>query len=108
MALLPDEDPAQFAALTTLFQQGRFQALLDQGALWMERHPHSSFLQLLLGSAEARLGQADAAIACFRKAIAIQPGNVDAHNNLGILFANLGRDDEAATAFRKVIALQPQ
>ncbi|HEY2836980.1 MAG TPA: tetratricopeptide repeat protein [Rhizomicrobium sp.] len=107
MALLPDEDPAQFAALTTLFQQGRFQALLDQGALWVERHPHSSFLQLLLGSAHARLGRQDAAIACLGKAIALQPGNADAHVNLGILFANLGRDEEAAAAFRKVIVLVP-
>jgi protein O-GlcNAc transferase len=107
MALLPDEDPAQFAALTTLFQQGRFQALLEQGPLWAERHPQSSFLQLLLGSAHARLGQTDAAIACLGKAVTIQPGNADAHINLGILFANLGRDDEAAAAFRKVIALKP-
>jgi predicted O-linked N-acetylglucosamine transferase (SPINDLY family) len=107
MAALPDEDPAPFAALTALFRQGRFQALLDQGAPWVARHPHSSFLQLLLGSAEARLGRADAAIACFRQAVAIRPDNVDAHNNLGILFANLGRDAEAAAAFRAVIALQP-
>jgi protein O-GlcNAc transferase len=107
MALLPDEDPAQFAALTTLFQQGRFQALLDQGGLWLERHPHSSFLQMLLGSAHARLGHTDAAIACLGKAIVLKPGNADAHNNLGLLFANLGRDEEAAAAFRNVIALSP-
>ena len=107
MTLLPEDDPALFAALTTLFQQGRFQALLDQGALWAERHPRSSFLQLLLGSAHARLGQTDAAIACLGKSIALQPGNADAHNNLGFLFANLGRDEEAAAAFRNVIALSP-
>ena len=107
MALLPDEDPAQFAALTTLFQQGRFQALLDQGGLWSARHPRSSFLQLLLGSALARLGQQDAAIACFEKAVAIRPDNADAHNNLGILLATLGRDEEAMAAFGRVIALRP-
>ena len=107
MSVLPDENPAQFGALTMLFQQGRFQALLDQSALWTARHPRSSFLQLLLGSAHARLSQHDAAIGCFGKAIAIRPGNADAHNNLGILFATLGRDDEATAAFRQVIALLP-
>ena len=76
-------------------------------ALWAERHPRSSFLQLLLGSAEARLGRTDAAIACFRQAVAIRPDNADAHNNLGILLAGLGRDDQAASAFRNVIALVP-
>ena len=107
MALLPHEDPAQFGALTALFQQGRFQALLDQGPLWTERHPHSSFLQLLLGSAHARLGQNDAAISSFHRALALRPDNPDAHINLGILFAGLGRDAEAAASFRRVIALAP-
>ena len=107
MALLPDEDPVEFAALTTLFQHGRFQALLDQSALWTGRHPRSSFLQFLLGSAHARLGQPDAAIACFEKAVAIQPGNAEAHHNLGILFATLGRDDDAVASLSQVIALAP-
>ena len=107
MAVLPDEDPAQFGALTMLFQQGRFQALLDQGALWAQRHPRSSFLQLLLGSAHARLGRPEAAIACFGQAILLQPRNADAHNNLGILFAGLGRDEDATASFRNVIALVP-
>ncbi|HXS06092.1 MAG TPA: tetratricopeptide repeat protein [Rhizomicrobium sp.] len=107
MALLPDEDPAQFAALTTLFQHGRFQALLDQSALWTGRHPRSSFLQFLLGSAHARLNQPDAAIACFEKAIAIRPDHAEAHHNLGILFAMLGRDDDAVAALGKVITLSP-
>ena len=101
MTALPDEDPAQFGALTMLFQQGRFQALLDQSIPWVVRHPRSSFLQLLLGSAHARLGRHDAAIACFDQAIVLQPGNADAHNNLGILFASLGRDAEATASFRK-------
>ena len=107
MTLLPEENPSQFAALTALFQQGHFQALLDQGTLWAERHPRSSFLQLLLGSAQARLGRHDAAIACFQRAIAIRPDNAEAHNNLGILFAGLGHDEQAASAFRRVVALVP-
>ena len=107
MALLSDDDPAQFAALTTLFQHGRFQALLEQGENWSARHPRSSYLQLLLGSAHARLGQHDAAIACFGRALALKPDSADAHIHLGISHASLGRDAEAAAAFRQVIALLP-
>jgi predicted O-linked N-acetylglucosamine transferase (SPINDLY family) len=107
MAALPDEDPAQFGALTALFRQGQFAALLDQEAAWSARFPRSSFLQVLLGAAEARLGRHDAAIAHFRQAVAILPGNAEAHSNLGILLGTLGRDAEAATAFGAVIALLP-
>jgi protein O-GlcNAc transferase len=107
MAHLPDDDPSQFAALTTLLQHGRFAALLEQGESWSARHPRSSYLQLLLGSAHARLGRHDAAIACFSKALALKPGNADAYIHLGISEASLGRDKEAAAAFRQVIALQP-
>ena len=107
MAVLPEEDPAQFGALIALFRQGRLAALLEQSAVWSKRHPNSSFLQTLLGSAHARLGQHQDAIACFAKAVERRPENVEAHNNLGMLYGALGQDQEAADSFAKVVALLP-
>ena len=37
----------------------------------------------------------------------IQPINLAAHNNLGVMFYNLGRFDEAESCYRKLIALKP-
>ena len=107
MELSPEQDPAQLGALITLLRQGRLAAVLEQGEPLTARHPRSSFLQLLLGSAHVGLGRAESAIAHFNKALEIKPDNADAHLNLGILFANLGRDDEAIACFSRVIAIVP-
>jgi tetratricopeptide (TPR) repeat protein len=51
--------------------------------------------------------QADAAIAEFRKAIAINPHFLDAHNNLGAALAGQGRLDEAIAAYQQAIRANP-
>ena len=107
MDVAPEPDPAQFAALTALFQQGRLAAVLEQGEPLSARHPRCSFLHVLLGSAHAGLGRFEPAIACFTRALEIEPDNAEALLNLGVLFANLGRDEEAITCFSKVIAIAP-
>ena len=81
MEFSPEQDPAQFGALTALLRQGRLAAVLEQGEPLAARHPRSSFLQLLLGSAHAGLGHAEPAIAHFNKALEIKP-EVDWHSPL--------------------------
>ncbi len=107
MDVSPEQDPAQFAALTTLFRQGRLAAVVEQGEALAARHPRSSFLHMLLGSAHAGLGLAESAIAYFNRALEIKPDNAEAYLGLGILFANLGRDEQAITCFTKVVAIIP-
>jgi tetratricopeptide (TPR) repeat protein len=51
----------------------------------------------------------DAAIACYRKALALDPKNAAAHNNLGSVLCDGKRDYDAAIAcFRAVITLDPK
>ena len=45
--------------------------------------------------------------AACRRAITLQPGNVEAHSNLGVALANLGRMQEAVSAYRCAIAAKP-
>ena len=49
----------------------------------------------------------DKAIAAYRKAVAADAGNVDAHGALGVALAQGGRYAEAETALRRAVALAP-
>src|SRR5262249_49967828 len=50
----------------------------------------------------------DGDIACFRKAIALDPKYAQAHNNLGIALQGKDQVEEAIASFRKAIALDPK
>jgi tetratricopeptide (TPR) repeat protein len=53
-------------------------------------------------------GQVDEAIACFRKAIELDPKLAQAHGNLGNALYGKGQVDEAIACFRKAIAIDPK
>src|SRR5262249_22381215 len=53
-------------------------------------------------------GRVDEAIACFQKAIALDPKNARAHANLGYALHRLGKVDEALAAFQECIRLNPK
>jgi superkiller protein 3 len=46
-------------------------------------------------------------VECYRRALKIDPGFGEAHNNLGILLTKQGRTDEAVAEYRKAIELNP-
>ncbi len=50
----------------------------------------------------------DEAIACFRKAIDLDPKNAYGHHNLGVALKGKGQVDEAIACFQKAIALDPK
>jgi tetratricopeptide (TPR) repeat protein len=61
-----------------------------------------------LGDALDDNGQTDEAIACWRKAIDLDPTLANAHNNLGAILCDVKRDyDGAIACFRKAIELDP-
>src|SRR5262249_2107962 len=53
------------------------------------------------------LGRLDEAAEAYRKAVALQPDLVAAHNDLGLTLFRLGRPAGAEAAFRKVLTLRP-
>jgi tetratricopeptide (TPR) repeat protein len=50
----------------------------------------------------------DEAIACFRKAIQVDPKLADAHTNLGVALADKGQVDEAIDCYNKALAINPK
>ena len=53
-------------------------------------------------------GQLDEAIACYKKAIELDPKDARAHYNLGIALAAKGQVDEAIAYYKKAIELDPK
>ena len=53
-------------------------------------------------------GQLDEAIACYRKAIELDPKNATAHSNLGNALRAKGQLDEAIACYKKAIELDPK
>lgn len=50
----------------------------------------------------------NAAVASFRKAVAAEPNNADAHNMLGFSLRWAGRMDEAFAAYERALKLDPK
>jgi len=61
-----------------------------------------------LGVEFASAGNSNAAIAQYRKAIALRPGYAQAHNNLGFEIAHLGAGSQAESEYRQAIAIDPK
>jgi tetratricopeptide (TPR) repeat protein len=60
------------------------------------------------GKMHYRNGKLSNAERAFRKAVKINPGHVDAHNDLGNLYLQQGRPREAYNAYRKALKIAPE
>jgi len=56
----------------------------------------------------ASMGEIDRALAEYRAAAEVDPGNVDLHRHLGSAFFKVSRNVEAAEAFEKAVTLEPK
>jgi len=60
-----------------------------------------------LGEAYRALGRLSDAVACYRRALALEPGFAEAHYNLGNALMDQGKLDEAVASYRRALALRP-
>ena len=61
-----------------------------------------------LGAAAYMLGDDDAAINNFKKAIQMDPRTANAHYGLGLVYSKIGQHKEASAEFLKTIELDPE
>ena len=52
-------------------------------------------------------GKLDEAVACYRRALQLQPDHAEAHNNLGNALQDQGKLDEAVACYRRALQLKP-
>ena len=69
-----------------------------------QKFPRYALAWFNLGNTVRDQGRVEAALEFYRRAIAIDAGQVEAHNNLGAALMTLGRLDEAEQAFRDALA----
>ena len=69
--------------------------------------PRSAAYWMNKGSIAYTYGNAQAAVECFSKAIAVDPNNGSAYFNLGISYGELGQYDQALSSIDRAIELNP-
>jgi tetratricopeptide (TPR) repeat protein len=60
-----------------------------------------------LGNTLFDLGQIEAALMCFSRVLTVDPGNIMAMNDMGVVYAATNRTDEATALFRRVRDIEP-
>ena len=70
--------------------------------------PHEADAHVLLGMAYSKLGDTAEEAAAYRAALAIDPENTPARNNLAVLDLREGRHVQAMRGFRDAVANDPQ
>jgi uncharacterized protein (TIGR03032 family) len=90
-----------------LRRQGRWIETLQRLKLAAEAAPGRADLLNDLGNLYQELGDQDAAMASYRRAVQVQPGFVAAHQNLGYLSYNYGEPEEALRHYEQAQHLAP-
>ena len=101
----PPQDQLQM--LINLYSQGQLQQALEQAAVLLRQFPSSSVLYNISGAVYKGLGQWDASIEAYNKALAIKPDYADAYNNMGNALQDQGKLEEAIEAYNKALAIKP-
>lgn len=95
-------------SLVRLFKQGQLSEALTQGKALSGHYPGDPTVHNILGVINARIGQAEIALACYDRALAIKPDFAEVHNNRGNLLNRLGQNAAAITSFRQALQIKPQ
>lgn len=108
------QDPVQPDALhlmaLTLKKSGRLTESLPYYQLIVERYPEAAFLPVVLGNYANALREGkdfSKARTCLERALAINPNDAGALNNLGLIQQDLGDVPAASASFSRAVELNP-
>jgi tetratricopeptide (TPR) repeat protein len=104
-AAAPDESRLALASL--LFRTGQFAEARDLLERLLEKNPSSTDLYLHLGETRVRLGDAAGALAAFRKAHELNPGDAAAAFGFARALELSGQRQFAASAYEEVLKIDP-
>jgi len=90
-----------------LERQGRWDELHQLGRQWTRSESHEALAWFVLGRAASGLQRHGEAIAAYRQAVALEPGDVYSINNLGQAYRDSGQTGEAMRTWREAIRVNP-
>lgn len=99
--------PPEVAELIALFQRGAYDQVIARAALLETSFPREALISVVAGAAHAARGDLPAAVASHRRALAIDPQNIDAHYNLALALQQHGDAASAEASYRAVVTRAP-
>jgi len=96
----------QINSVIELFSGGKLQEALKSLSVLINKYPSESLLFNIRGACYAGLGQFNAAVKDYEKAIAIKPDYSKAHFNLGGTLQELGQLDAAVESYKKTLVIE--
>lgn len=106
LRIAPDNADAMHLLGTIAYQQGKYESALDQISKALACKPTGAMYGNL-GLIYQALDNPDAAVACFREALALDPEDAFTYNNLGIVMRSRGKLAAAVESFLKALAIRP-
>ena len=100
------QDAEQLSRQILQFDPGNGDALHLLGSIALQVNRPESFFSL--ANTLKELGRLQEAELEYRKALALKPDYVEAHNNRGTVLADLGWLDDAASSYRRALAIKPE
>ena len=97
----------QIKSVIALYSNGQIQEALDSVDVLTKDHPKEPLLYNISGACYKAIGQLDAAVKSFEKALAIKPDYTEVNYNLGLTFQELGQLDAAVKCYEKAIDVNP-
>ena len=108
IAVSQNQDPPQdqLQSVIDLYTQGQLQETLSETMQLLQQFPNSFSLYNIQGATNVGLGQLDASIVSYNKALAIKPDHAEAYNNMSVTLKDQGKLNEAIEASRKALAIK--
>ena len=98
---------AEINSVIALYSNGQIQEALDAVETLTKSYPNEPLLYNISGVCYKAIGQLEAAVKSFEKALAIKPDYTEVNYNLGLTFQELGQLDAAVKCYEKALAIKP-
>jgi len=93
-------------SVISLYSNGQIQEALDAVKTLTKDYPNEPLLYNISGACYKAIGQLDAAVKCYEKAVALKPDYAEAQYNLGITHRELGQLDAAIKSYQDALAIK--
>ena len=99
--------PRELDTLLAVFREGRYAEAVTLARTMTEHFPQHAFGWKTLGVVYMQLGRCADALEPMKKAVALSPGDLEAHYNLGVTLQELDRLQEAESSYRRALRIDP-
>ena len=107
MKKIKNQPQEQLNSLLSLYKNNQFKDAEYLALSITKKFPKHLFSWKVLGVVLKQTGRASEALVANKKALVIDPHDVESYNNMGNTFQELARFDEAESIYRQAIVIKP-